>query len=106
MDYIKLLQHVLKMALLNQAQLSFNIYDVLSQKKFNKLAQKRRPFMLFSPNLITNFSSAQISDRTVTSLQKNSFSLNIRSKIISAVSLILAHLKYDIIGLKIICSGK
>jgi hypothetical protein len=106
MRYIKTLQNILKTALFSQAQLSHNIYDVLAQKKFNTAAQKARPFLLLSPNAIAEFSNIQLSDRNVNGLQKNNFSLNLRGKLISVVSLLLAQTQYDIIGLKIVCSGK
>ena len=101
MDYIKMLRRVLKTALLNQIQLSHNIYDILAQKKFSKLSQERRPFLLLSPNIITEFSKMQISERGVNTLSRNNFGLNLRGKLISIVGLLLAQLKYDIIGLKI-----
>lgn len=102
-DYLKLFKLVTKSFILNQKSCVQLISNVDSQSKSNKLVI---PFNLMLPDVITEFSNKQIVDYNHINLQQNNFKSNIQRNLLKYINYLLFKLKYNIIGLKIVCIGK
>ena len=58
------------------------------------------------PWLVNQFIKTNLSEIGNVVLKTNTFSRNIQGNIINFIALLLFEFKYDILGLKIICSGR
>jgi type IV secretory pathway VirB6-like protein len=105
-EYIALTQTLLKVFFLNQKQLKHNISSLEAQKKIKLHKRFTRSFLSMSPKLITEFAKSQICETGIVNLKKNNFTKNLQGNLVNIVKYLLLEFKYDILGLKIICSGK
>jgi hypothetical protein len=103
-DYKILFQLMLKFFLFNHRQLIHKVSNIENQKKFNRL--KSKPFLFLSPKIITEFTKIQMSQFECLKLKQNKFSKNIQVNIMNLIKLLLIEFQHNLLGLKIICSGK
>jgi len=105
-DFFNVLQASFKLFLLNQKQLNHNVCTIQTKKnhKGSKNNTQLRSFM--SPKIITEFAKIQMSESSYVNLKKSNFSKNLQGNLLNFINLFLLEFKYDILGLKIICSGK
>jgi hypothetical protein len=105
-EYFDLFKSILKIFFLNQNQL-INIKPALElQNKFKIQNNIKRPFLFLSPKIITEFAKIQMAQTQHIKLNKNNFATNLQTKLLNFIAYFLTEFKYDIIGLKIICTGK
>jgi hypothetical protein len=105
-EYFILFQLIFRNFLLNQKHLIHRISDIKTQPKTPIYEKIKNSFQVMPPKIITEFIRIQLTENTGVSLKKNNFSANLQGNILNFISLFLAEFKHDILGLKIICSGK
>jgi len=97
---------IMKTFLLSQTQLKIHSSNLQLQKKLWKNNDKTSSSFLLYPWLVNQFIKTNLSEIGNVVLKTNTFSRNIQGNIINFIALLLFEFKYDILGLKIICSGR
>jgi hypothetical protein len=84
----------------------YRISDIESQKKLPLYDKTKQSFQLMSPKIITEFAKIQLTENDHVSLKKNNFAKNLQGNLLNFINLFITEFRYDILGIKIICSGK
>ena len=103
---IETLRPLLRQLMLGRNNILFSVSKTEVQKKLDFYNGLKRPFLFFFPKLFSEFAKAQIMESKIINLKKNNFSRNLQRSLVSFVNYFLLEFYYDILGIKIICSGR
>jgi hypothetical protein len=105
--YIKLLKTVIRIFSSNQSHLQNYASNTYARKFLATDNQNyKRPYFFLFPKIIAEFAKTNISETNVNSFKKNTFSRNLQNSLLKFLNFLLFEFKYDILGLKLIVSGK
>jgi len=96
-DYLNFIKLVTNILVLNKSSQLFQ--SITNTKPAN-------PISVLHPRLINMLVKANLSEIDSIKLKKNNFRQNIQSNVVNIVSFLISEFKYDIVGLKFICSGR
>ena len=104
--YLQIFRSIFKIFLINHKQLNFHVTNIDAQKKFQKFKTFKSRFLTLFPKVFTEFAKNQIAATSAVSLTSNSFNRSLQRNLLKLIEIILRKYRYDILGIKLICSGK
>ena len=102
LGFFKLFRFIFKSFTLNKNQLKNNV--AANWAIFNNKKIQLYPFLPLCPSHISNLIKIFISDSFLNN--KNDFNKNLKKNVLNFLTFFLVKLKYNVIGIKIIISGK
>ena len=96
----------MKFFILNRKQLLVNFGDIKKQKVLQRNKFFNKQFLILSPRIFTNFIKKQLTTISFLSWTSINFNKNLQKNILKVIRTNLRLFKFNIIGLKIIISGK
>ena len=105
-SYLKLFSKVLKKYLFISNKLENNLGSIQTQKKLNKSLFLKSNFITLSPKIFLDFAKIQLKKNDIITILTSNFNKTLQKSILKFIEIVLKNYNYDIIGLKIICSGR
>jgi hypothetical protein len=105
-DFSLFSQLILKFFLLNQKQLVHRFSNVQVQKKHNNSENFSSHSHILSPKIIAEFAKIHLTESAPSIMNRSNFGKNLQGNLLSFINFFLLEFKHNLLGIKIICSGK
>jgi len=104
--YINILKSINKKLILNHKSILQQFTTIKTQKQIIKQKKFKSNFLSLYPVIFTLFTKIQLSVLEPNNLVYNVFGKNLQKSLLNLIEIFLRLFKYQIIGIKLICSGK